>query len=579
MCGCCCCPFVVIALYVAIRKHLLSRGEEQQEETTAMTAEEETPGEQSHLLKHSASSPVSAHSAGNSSHGSIRRLEEKVPLYANPKQRQRWDDVQMLPHVNWGDLYFDLFYVAAAYQLSHAFKDCPTWEGVLYFCSSYLPILLIWNEKLVYDARFCPDDNLFHRSLEVIHLCVVGLIVSCIQPAEIMKDTANNPTMTIFTGAYLVNNVLQAWVLWDLRRNVIGGPEAKACALHELYRKQVGAILTAVAFIISAKDYYFTVTNEQKAASYAEEEEEGNYLPACLLVLGFVTENMFFPMLHQTYIIRRGISHKEVYVPINLEFTIHRIGEWVMLMLGESVLSILTIPQSKSTTTFSYSVAFFAGILTVTMFQYLFFRTQPAEAKDHAMRRSQSGGYMYFYSHMFYSASLILVGCSYKMMLSEQEMLDQAEEEQVDYDIRERIALVYAWAQFGCFIALDLVTMSHRGVKANFRRFLVEHNDGVARWAKVPLMICMLDIVLIVLTLNLRRVHDLTMLSLAGCLLVFGQVILRTIGLKYFPVTIDQMQRAIHPDDYCSLGSGGKDGEDHRRWPNVTEPTSAPSHK
>lgn len=30
-----------------------------------------------------------------------------------PIQRQKWGDTQVLPHVNWGDLFFDLFYVVS----------------------------------------------------------------------------------------------------------------------------------------------------------------------------------------------------------------------------------------------------------------------------------------------------------------------------------------------------------------------------------------------------------------------------------------------------------------------------------
>lgn len=35
-----------------------------------------------------------------------------LPLYAPPVQRQRWGEDHILPHVNWGDLFFDLFYVS-----------------------------------------------------------------------------------------------------------------------------------------------------------------------------------------------------------------------------------------------------------------------------------------------------------------------------------------------------------------------------------------------------------------------------------------------------------------------------------
>ncbi len=41
----------------------------------------------------------------------------RTPWYNPPIQRQKWDEEQSLPHVNWGDLFFDLFYVGAAFNL------------------------------------------------------------------------------------------------------------------------------------------------------------------------------------------------------------------------------------------------------------------------------------------------------------------------------------------------------------------------------------------------------------------------------------------------------------------------------
>ena len=40
-----------------------------------------------------------------------------TPLYSPPVQRQRYGDDKVLPHVGWGDLFFDLFFVGAAYNL------------------------------------------------------------------------------------------------------------------------------------------------------------------------------------------------------------------------------------------------------------------------------------------------------------------------------------------------------------------------------------------------------------------------------------------------------------------------------
>ena len=43
---------------------------------------------------------------------------ESLPWYAHPIQRQRWNEDHVLPHVNWGDLFFDLFYVGAGEKVT-----------------------------------------------------------------------------------------------------------------------------------------------------------------------------------------------------------------------------------------------------------------------------------------------------------------------------------------------------------------------------------------------------------------------------------------------------------------------------
>ena len=56
--------------------------------------------------------PAGTKAEDHNDHGS-----NKTPWYLPPIQRQRWWEDQSLPHVNWGDLFFDLFYVAAAFNL------------------------------------------------------------------------------------------------------------------------------------------------------------------------------------------------------------------------------------------------------------------------------------------------------------------------------------------------------------------------------------------------------------------------------------------------------------------------------
>jgi hypothetical protein len=51
----------------------------------------------------------SPHSSSDADHHRSLR----VPWYCPPVQRQHWDDDQVLPHINWGDMFYDLFYIAA----------------------------------------------------------------------------------------------------------------------------------------------------------------------------------------------------------------------------------------------------------------------------------------------------------------------------------------------------------------------------------------------------------------------------------------------------------------------------------
>ena len=233
-------------------------------------------------------------------------------------------------------------------------------------------------------------------------------------------------------------------------------------------------------------------------------------------------------------------------------------------MLGESVLSILTTKGSHS---WQYATSFFCGLLTITMFQYLFFRSQPSEAKDHAMRRSQGGGFVWVYMHTVYSASLVLVGCAYKMMLSPDEMEEENEELGIEpnYDLNERIAFIYAVSQTVSFLSLDAMLLAHRGFKQNFLRFF----PPTGRVSVAPWVVFGCSLLLLCGTLfGLKRIRDMTHLSIVGCLLVFGQVVLRTMGMKYFPISVEAMERAIQQDYDSVQGSD----DDHQRWPNVTRP-------
>lgn len=222
-----------------------------------------------------------------------------------------------------------------------------------------------------------------------------------------------------------------------------------------------------------------------------------------------------------------------------------------MLMLGESVLSLIIVEESPGR---RYFVTSGTGIVAVTMMQYLYFRTNPASADDHAMRRSMAGGLQFFYSLVVYSACLILMGCSFKLIL--HQYLDEyekkaGEDEDELADSAHRITNMFSWSLAGAFFFMDLMLVSHRGWKLNLGRMI---HGGRIRWGPT---LCTAGLVFFyVLTASLPYfVSNLEVLSVAGCAIVLLQVLLRTLGFRYFPVS----KRAM---------------EDLYRWPNVTEARS-----
>jgi hypothetical protein len=179
------------------------------------------------------------------------------PLYTRPLQRQKWGDAQIHPVVNWGDLFFDLFYVGAAYNLSYIIVYQPTQqEGLLYFLGAFLPIMILWMDKTFYDARFFTHDDLLHRGFEIVGLCALATAVVHIRPVGILQQSAKYVDMfglalglTVST-AFTVSRYVEIW-LW-----VDGGPEAKMEARRGVILKLIPFAMYLAATILAGCEYY-----------------------------------------------------------------------------------------------------------------------------------------------------------------------------------------------------------------------------------------------------------------------------------------------------------------------------------
>ena len=163
---------------------------------------------------------------------------------------------------------------------------------------------------------------MFHRTLEVLHLCILGTGVWHIQPSYVMKNTKGDPNTMILTGAFMMDALFYTYLYIDIYWNVDGGTEAQNNAKLEMQRKLMGAFLYGVAFCIAGYDYFLVGSNADENIN-----DDGDYWPAYIILFAYVMEFIVYSLVQTFYYIpRTGRSHKDYYVPFNLEFLIHRVG-------------------------------------------------------------------------------------------------------------------------------------------------------------------------------------------------------------------------------------------------------------
>lgn len=181
---------------------------------------------------------------------------------------------------------------------------------------------------------------------------------------------------------------------------------------------------------------------------------------------------------------------------MNIDFAIHRYGEWTMLMLGESVLSLLIV---DIVITVGYFTTFLTGLVSIVLLEYLHYQSQPSDPDKHAYRGSKWSGFTFYWVMQIYSMALIVLGASFKMLLFEQlyEANDSGSTEThrnlfggglavadrllaggessaalrfSALDRQQRIAHFFAASLTVVFLCLDIITLAHRGVTANLKR-------------------------------------------------------------------------------------------------------------
>ena len=263
--------------------------------------------------------------------------------------------------------------------------------------------------------------------------------------------------------------------------------------------------------------------------------------------------------------------------------------------VGESVLSLLIVDIPDEGLDF-YGT-FFAGVLSVTLLQYLYFKTQPHHADGHAFRRSRVAGIFFSVFIQFYSAALIIVGVSYKMLLSEYAYESDKESSKYveggetksatiltrflaggsgpNYSTEERKlrnAIFFCIGLAFVFLTLDVMTFLHKGLKASIKSCYCPKGHLLVGGV---IMVILLRVACIIFigTAFLYTTHPLHVSGIGLASIIF-QLCIRAMGSIFFPHAAGGHHNHEEIDDEAvdNENGGNEVNEDH--WPNTTQAMS-----
>jgi Bacterial low temperature requirement A protein (LtrA) len=240
-------------------------------------------------------------------------------LYSPPRQRQKWGDAQVLPRVNWGDLFFDLFYVAATYNVSNLLVASPDKSGLLYAAGTFFPVMDIWHQKTYYDGRYVTEADLYHGLTNVVTLVILGVAILNIRPVAILADPSGHPRIFAFTLMLVLDKLSATTALAEVYFRGVGQPQIKSASLRELLGRLSTAPFYAAAMIFSAIHFFGDKsTTEGRVLATAAVEEQGSYptgdttnIPIILCLTGFLV-GQAYTMINILFCIPGNGGHKEM---------------------------------------------------------------------------------------------------------------------------------------------------------------------------------------------------------------------------------------------------------------------------
>eukprot|EP00882_Tetradesmus_deserticola_P008029 GHRQ01008458.1.p1 GENE.GHRQ01008458.1~~GHRQ01008458.1.p1 ORF type:complete len:479 (+),score=171.28 GHRQ01008458.1:521-1957(+) len=298
--------------------------------------------------------------------------EDYRPLAAAPELQQDWDDPQDKERsVTWPELFFDLFFVAAISNLSHLFDKRPDAPNAGRVVLYHALVFFLWSEYTTLKTRYRLRGLMFRVVGLGLQLGMLGLIIG---------SRADAKWSQLLAGGYACaraciagSHIIIAWCI----------PRAR----------KLSAMTATAALVLAAAPAWLAL---QRDAAYSTH----------VAIMGAVAAGEFLePLL--------PMLAPQADIPLHVQHMSERLGQLVMLHLGEIVIGIAATPLEATVPQF-VAVALAAAL--VWSLHLTYYHVEPDE-HSHAYRQSRLRGLLYFYCHWLLAVALLLTGSSLRLLL------------------------------------------------------------------------------------------------------------------------------------------------------------------
>jgi hypothetical protein len=229
-------------------------------------------------------------------------------------------------------------------------KSDPSFESLLYFGGIFFQIVSsFWTNKVVYDSRYESAHDVFHFSIELVQLACLATAVLHIRPVKYMSYGESNPEMFAFCLSIMGGMLCHLIIHLEIRFWGVNGQDNARYAAFTEVLVNLPSFLLVIAATIYSGHLYFSPLKGESSSNYrllAEQKDGRNDIAIIILYIAYIIRIFIHVPFFKFR--SRNKSKQETTVPANVEFIIHRYGEWTMLMLGMSLNALSYFGQCSA---------------------------------------------------------------------------------------------------------------------------------------------------------------------------------------------------------------------------------------